>query len=202
MKIKSNVVGIYAVNCYIVYDETSMEGSIIDPGGNAKELIQAIEELNITLKYILLTHGHFDHTGAVEGLVKKYHLPVCISKNDYDMILDDNNDKIFAKIGNVKNFIFLKDNDIVKSGDLEFKVLETPGHTPGGICFLIEDILFSGDTLFNGSVGRTDFNGGNCDILIDSIKKKIMELPDNTIVLPGHGEESSVGNERMYNPFL
>jgi hydroxyacylglutathione hydrolase len=202
MKIKSIIVGIYAVNCYIVYDESSKEGSIIDPGGNSKELIKTIENLDIIPKYILLTHGHFDHTGAVEDLVNKYNLPVCLSKNDLDMILNDNNDKIFGKLQNVNNFIYLKGNDIIKMANLEFKVIETPGHTPGGICFLIEDVLFSGDTLFNGSVGRTDFNGGSYELLIKSIKEKIMELPDNTIVLPGHGPESSVGNERMYNPFL
>lgn len=202
MKIKSIIVGIYAVNCYIVYDESSMQGSIIDPGGNLKEIIKTIENLKIKLQYILLTHGHFDHTGAVEELSVKYNLPVCLSKNDFDMMLNDNTDKLFVNLKDVEKFIYLEDNDIIKSGNLNFKVLETPGHTPGGICFLIEDVLFSGDTLFNNSVGRTDFNGGSYEKLIDSIKNKIMELPDNTIVLPGHGDESSVGNERMYNPFL
>jgi len=196
MKVLIMPVGSYEANCYIIKDETSKEIAVIDPGANSGLLINEIEKLNGNVKYILLTHAHADHTGAVEDLAERFKVPVYINQKDEALIVKG--EYMFEKI-TVDGFI--KDGDFFNIGDIKIKCIETPGHTPGGVCFYTPGYLFSGDTLFAQSIGRTDFAGGDFDEIIDSIKTKLFSLPEETRVFPGHGPETSIKNEKKYNPF-
>lgn len=201
MKIKRIPAGIYSANCYILFEEDTRIGCIIDPGGDEDILIDEIEKSNITLKYILLTHGHEDHVGAVNAIKNRYNIPVHI--NDKDKKIMEKGMGVYGSLWNVTSEDkVIKDGDILTLGNLSIKCIETPGHTPGGMCFLVNNVVFTGDTLFCGSIGRTDFPGGNYKQLINSIKTKLMPLKDDTIVLPGHERESSIKFERENNPFL
>lgn len=197
--------GIYAVNCYIVYSEDSKAGIVVDPGGSTDEIINFIEENKIDLKYIVLTHGHGDHIGGVKDLKDKYNIPVLIHKEDKEMLenasLNLSSSMAFGSIEIIPDET-LGDDDTIKFGELEAIVLHTPGHTKGGICLKIESYLISGDTLFKGSIGRTDLYGGDYETLISSIRRKLLVLDDEIIVLPGHGQSSTIKNERLSNPFL
>ena len=199
MILKSVAVGAYQENTYFLIDEITKEAVIFDPGAEAELIFNIIERLNIKPKMILLTHGHFDHVGAVREVKNKYEIPFYISKEDEDMRKVDT--RLFGDIPEVDGY--LKDGDKLTFGNgKEIKVITTPGHTPGGICFLCENILITGDTLFNGSIGRTDFTGGNFNTLISSIKNKLLHLGDNIKVYPGHGVESTIGYEKRHNPYI
>jgi hydroxyacylglutathione hydrolase len=199
MQIKRIPAGVYAANCFILMNEDTKETAVIDPGGDSEDLIKAVNEMDAKVKYILLTHGHTDHTGAAVQLQEEYNVPIYISKKDYRMM--ENGEYIYGDvIGKVDKF--LNEGDTFKIGSIEIKCIHTPGHTPGGICFMVEDVVFTGDTLFAGSIGRTDLAGGDFDAIISNIKNKLMILPDNITVLPGHGPQSSIGRERVHNPFL
>lgn len=199
MQIKRIPAGVYAANCYILMDEETKESAVIDPGGDADDLIKAIIDMKAEVKYILLTHGHTDHTGAAVQLKEEFNSPLYINEQDYEMI--NNGEFIYGDIaGKVDQYI--NEGDILKLGNSEIKCILTPGHTPGGVCFLVDNMVFTGDTLFAGSIGRTDFAGGDFDTIIKSIKDKLMVLPDDITVLPGHGTESSIGREKIHNPFL
>ncbi|MDP4091453.1 MAG: MBL fold metallo-hydrolase, partial [Bacillota bacterium] len=193
MKIIRIPAGMLGTNFYILSDEASAESAVIDPGGDAEKLISAIEKSGTKVKYILLTHGHFDHTGAVTDLKKKYNVPVCINREDYDMIKSGISELYTIKDDDGKIYNFIDDGSTFHLGNMVISTIATPGHTPGGVCFYVENILISGDTLFEGSVGRTDFPGADHDTLINSIKTKLMGLPEDTIVLPGHGGETTIG---------
>ncbi|MGE5626482.1 MAG: MBL fold metallo-hydrolase [Solirubrobacterales bacterium] len=199
MKVKRIPAGIYAANCYIVMDEDTKETAVIDPGGDADDIKKVIEEMGCKVKYILLTHGHMDHTGGVDELAKTYNVPLALSEKDEKMTFQDK--RLFGGL-NKKAEINTTEVRVFMLGTHEIKVIETPGHTPGGVCFLIEDMLFTGDTLFAGSIGRTDLAGGDFDTLISCIKVKLMSLKDDTIVFPGHGPESTIKREKQHNPFL
>jgi len=191
--------GIYDANCYILVEENTKECGIIDPGGDSERLISQIDKLNAKPKFILLTHGHMDHVGGVIDLVKKYNIPFYISKADEEYMEKD--DFVFGTLPKASGY--LKENDILKLGDEIIKVLETPGHTKGGLCFLLNnDKVFTGDTLFNGSIGRTDFIGGSMSEIINSIKEKLLPLGDRVDVYPGHGDMTTIEHEKKYNPFL
>lgn len=201
MKISRIPLGIYAANCYILTDEDTKDTAIIDPGGNAEFLINEIEKLNVNVKYILLTHGHADHIGGVNEVKKHYNIPAYINSKDMEMI--SSGEDIFGKLwDNTENDKVIKEGDVLSLGNLKIKCIETPGHTPGGMCFLVENVIFTGDTLFQGSIGRTDFIGGDFDSLITNVRTKLMCLNDDIMVLPGHGPESSIGYEKKNNPFL
>ena len=203
MIIKKVPAGVYAANCYIVLDEETRETAVIDPGGDSDELFNEIDELGSKVKYILLTHGHADHTGAVIDFINKYNAPLCVNKRDLDLM--ESNEFMFGNVNlsnKILKYIEIADEDIFKLGETIIKCIETPGHTPGSMSFLIEKDLFTGDTLFFGSIGRTDLVGGDFDTLITSIKTKLFPLSLDTIVYPGHGPNSNMDRERKHNPFL
>lgn len=203
MEILCYPAGIYDANCYIVYDEASKEGFVIDPGGDAEGIFDAISSRGIKVKFILLTHGHFDHTGGVNELKSKLNVPAYISEKDKYLISGEHSlDYILLHSDKVEIDGFIKDGDILHFGGEELEIIETPGHTPGGVTVKVKDALFTGDTLFAGSVGRSDLPGGSHEMLIQSIKDKLVDFPDDTVVYPGHGPSSTMGREKAYNPFL
>lgn len=197
--------GIYAANCYLVYSEDDKAAIIVDPGGDVDDLVNEIDKNKLDLKYIVLTHGHGDHIGAVMALKDRYKVQVLIHEDDAEL-LENGELNLSNKMamGNVELEAdkTLKEGDSIGFGGLVAKVIHTPGHTKGGICLLIKDSLFTGDTLFKGSIGRSDLYGGDFEALIDSIKNKLLQLPDETIVYPGHGGQSTIGYEKRTNHFL
>lgn len=205
MKIERVVVGALQTNAYLVADDNGV-AAVIDPGGDAQLIEEAAEEHGFKLARILLTHGHPDHLFAAGELQKSHNLDLVIHKNDVDQMT--NNMELASLFYDMRQFIepkftqYINDGDIIEVGDLEFQVIHTPGHTPGGVSYLGDSMLFSGDTLFAGSVGRTDLPGGSFDDLMDSIRTKLFTLRDDTIVYPGHGAETSIGTEKQFNPFV
>lgn len=205
MKIMRIPAGVYAANCYIVYSETTKDGIVVDPGGDVDDLLGFIERNNLKIKNIILTHGHGDHIGGVIGLKKALDADVMIHKDDHELLVDsDKNLSATMPIGPVsmKADKLLNDGDIIEFGDLQVEVIHTPGHTKGGISLKINDSIITGDTLFAGSIGRTDLLGGDYETIIKSIKEKLMIYPDDVEVMPGHGGISTIGRERVTNPFL
>ena len=179
---------------------------LIDPADSQDEISRMIDESGCSLKGILLTHGHFDHIMAADAVRDKYGVKVyasCDEKNTLEQPHINLGEAYGLKLS-VKADVWHKDGEILKLAGFDIEVLHTPGHTEGGSCYYIREIgvLFSGDTLFCGSVGRTDFPGGSMSEIVRSIKEKVMVLPDDTKVYPGHGEGTSVGYERVNNPFL
>ncbi|PJI09764.1 MULTISPECIES: MBL fold metallo-hydrolase [Clostridium] len=198
MKISIIPAGMYMTNCYIIVDEKTNDSIIIDPGDAPNKILKAFKDTNSNLKFILLTHGHADHTAAVSELIKEYDIDVYMNEKDVKLI--NNGEYMFGKKEENANK-YVNDNDELQFGSLKVKCIETPGHTPGGMCYLIDNFLFSGDTLFNNSVGRTDLPGGDFNALVDSVKK-LIKLDDSTIVYPGHGGETTIEHEKMSNPFI
>ncbi len=199
MKLKKLIVGAYWTNCYIVIDEEESKCAVIDPGDNVEDIIRAIDDSKAKVEYILLTHGHADHTGAAKEIKSKYNAPIAVNREDYNMM--KSGEFMYGNLIDEVD-IYIEDNDVFEVGNIKLKTLYTPGHTPGGVSFFTGDTVFTGDTLFLYSVGRTDFKGGNHNTLINSIKSKLIVLPDETVVLPGHGPQTSIGQEKMENPFL
>jgi hydroxyacylglutathione hydrolase len=203
--LKALIVGPLETNCYILGDEKSKEATVIDPGGDFEEIEKQLNELNLKIKYIVLTHGHFDHTGALAQLKKATGAEVLIHAEDASML---------SPTGQAQPFFMesgkdpcaadgtLKEGDKIQFGENTLEVLHTPGHTPGGISLLIDKMIFVGDTLFCGSIGRTDLPGGSFEQLIDSIKRKLLTKGDDYLIYPGHGPATTVGEERRNNPFL
>jgi hydroxyacylglutathione hydrolase len=202
MKIWMMPLGDYCANCYIITDELTSETSIIDPGGDALGLINKIRNDKLVLKNILLTHGHIDHTGGVSGLIKECNIPVYINKLDFDLMKAKA--PVFGAIDQdiIDNYKFLIDGEILKLGNETIKCINTPGHTPGGMSFIINNKIFTGDTLFYHSIGRTDLSGGDYNEIIKSIKEKIFKLDENMEVLPGHENSSTIAEEILNNPFV
>jgi len=198
-------VGIYAANCYIVYCKDTKEGIVIDPGSQGAEIGDKIKDLGLSIKYIILTHGHWDHTDGILGLKEKIDVPVLIHKED-EPLLRAGKKGIYSKASSegieVAPDKYIEDGDKLKVGDMTIEIIHTPGHSPGGVSIKIGDRIFTGDTLFTGSIGRTDLYGGSYETLLSSIKEKLLIYPDNTIVYPGHGESSTIGREKVTNPFI
>ena len=198
-------VGSYMSNCYIVGCEETREAAVIDPGADFKKIDMIIEELEVKIKFVLLTHAHGDHIGALEEIIQKYNVPVYIHEDDVDMLQDANKNfskMMFRKEIKIKPEKLLKDGEIVELGQLEMEIIHTPGHTPGSISIKVENIMLTGDTLFNGSIGRTDFPGGSFEKIINSIKSKIFKYDDEIIVYPGHNSPTTIGKEKKTNPFV
>lgn len=205
MKIETLSVGMFETNCYLVYDEQIGAGLIIDPGADAERIIEAIDRVKMKPEKIILTHGHGDHIGGVDRLITEYKIPLFVGNGDEELL-----------VSAVSNFSanygleitcpapdgLYSEGDKINFGSHSLSVLQTPGHSPGGVCYQSDGIVFCGDTLFFGSVGRTDFPGCSHDKLIQSINEKLMTLPDETICYPGHGPATTVGQERKINPFL
>lgn len=197
MVIETIVNGMLQENCYVIMDEATKELAIIDPGAEGERIEATVNSLNGIPKFILLTHGHDDHVAATEYLADKLNIPFYINKQDEDYM---STNFVFGRIRKADKYI--TDGDIIKLGGLDIKVISTPGHTKGGVCFLIDKTLFSGDTLFQGSVGRSDFVGGNGTDLINSIKTKLIPLGSDVKVYPGHGPTTSIEFEERNNPYL
>lgn len=196
-------VGPMSANAYVVYG-TSKEAVLIDPGGDATKILKLIEELGLSLKLILLTHGHFDHTMATEELRVNTGAKVYIHLEDYPALQDDEynlSSLFYRSLPKVTEAETIVDGQILKTTDFEIRVLHTPGHSPGSLCFLIENELFSGDTIFKGFVGRTDLIGGDKELLMESLKK-LAVLDPGLRVWPGHQSETTLEQERMTNPWL
>lgn len=199
-------VSLYATNCYIIGCKNTLEGVVFDPGGDAPTILDSIKKHNLTIKYIILTHGHFDHIGALAEIKDKTGARVAVHKDDKDMLVNPNK-SLSSLVGEdsktVQPDMLLEEGHRLEIGDFKLEILHTPGHTPGGICVIIDNrILISGDTLFAGSIGRTDLPGGDYGTLIKSIKTKLMVLDEEMPVYPGHGPATNIGYEKASNPFL
>lgn len=198
MLIETFAVGMLSTNCYIVSDEKTKEAIIIDPGidfvAEAQPIFNYIDKEKLKIQFIINTHGHSDHINGDAIMQKKYAVPICIHQFDASFL------EVIEKQG-VLSDVLLKEGDIVKFGGINLKVLHTPGHTLGSVCLVGDKILFSGDTLFAGSIGRTDFpESSHLDMGVSL--RKLVGLPDGLLVYPGHGEVSLLGREKRLNPFL
>lgn len=206
MRIQTFVTGIIGTNTYVVYNEETKEAFLVDPAACPKKMLTFMEEEGLDVKAVLLTHGHFDHIMGLEELEKLYKVPVYAGEKEAGLIVDAhwNQSDIYTKGYTFSDSVYVKDREILSVAGYDIQVLFTPGHTPGGVCYYIADegILFSGDTLFHHSVGRTDFEGGSMSDLVRGIEEKLLPLPDETKVLPGHMEATTIGEEKKYNPFL
>ncbi len=207
LELEQYAVGPIGTNCYFAIERQSGEALIVDPGAEAERLASALEEKQCHPVAILLTHGHFDHAGAALPLAERYEIPVFAHEAE-QKTLDDPQFNLSGMIGGegVRYFadVYVRDMQEIRLAGFSIRVLFTPGHTEGGCCYYLpyEDVVFSGDSLFCGSVGRTDFPGGSASVLVQSVRDKLLTLPDNTLVLPGHDARTTIEQERMYNPFL
>ena len=201
MEIKNYIVSRFATNCYLVSDDTK-HAFIVDPGDVCNELIDEIKQEELIPDYIVLTHGHGDHTGGIDFVKEAFpDIKLIASRSEAEFLYDRS---MSMGKGGIIPDIEVRDGDIINVGNMTLKVIFTPGHTPGGICLYSEsdNVLFSGDTLFHCSIGRTDFPGGSTSDIFKSIKDKLLLLPDDTKVLPGHDAPTTIGYEKRYNPWL
>ena len=200
-------VGPFQENCYVIGDQESGIGALIDPGDEAARIAMAVEETGLDIKSIIVTHAHIDHVGAVAALTDEYACPVLMHAEAEAMLeaLPTQAMMMGIRFGKVpKVDRYLEDEDTVEVGGLGLRSLYTPGHAPGHLAFYLEDegLVLSGDALFAGSVGRVDLPGGSMEVLMRSIEERLLTLPDETVVHPGHGPQTTIRNERTTNPFL
>lgn len=208
MRIKQLTVGSMAVCCYLVSCEETGKGIVIDPGGDEKKILAAISDEKIAVQYIVNTHGHPDHVCANGPVKEATGAPIVMHEEDASFFGRPDVQHYFSMLGlppSPPPDKLVKHDDVLSVGVLSFRVIHTPGHTPGGICLYAAPHLFSGDTLFVGAVGRTDFPGGNLQLFMRSIREHLLCLPDETVVWPGHGyggSRSTIGAEKRHNPYL
>ena len=207
MIVQMITVGPFQENCYIVGDEGTGFGALIDPGDEAARIAIAVEQTNLEISQIIVTHAHIDHVGAIAQLADEYACPVLMHEEAEAMLQTVPQQAMmmgmrFGRVPKVDRNV--ADLEVLEVGSLRLHALYTPGHAPGHLSFLVENqsLVFSGDALFAGSVGRTDLQGGSMELLMRSIEERLLPLPDETRVLSGHGPETTIGRERMSNPFL
>jgi glyoxylase-like metal-dependent hydrolase (beta-lactamase superfamily II) len=205
MMIETLTVGGFAMNCYLVYDDNTRAAVFIDPGAEADRLIAKVEELELSLKFIINTHGHIDHVAEISQVMNHFNIPFYIHAGDQQLLASARNQGALfgisvSEIPKVTRYV--EEGDRLNFADYECLVIHTPGHSPGSISIKIGANIFVGDCLFQDSIGRTDLPGGNMDQLLNSIKSKLFSLDDTVKVYPGHGPPTSIGREKMYNPFL
>ena len=193
------------VNCYIIGCEKTRKAAVIDPGGNVAQILQRLHNQQLDLVMIINTHGHFDHIGGNQALLAATGAELLIHRDDRQLL--DCAEEHAAAYGlqveaSPSPTRELRGDETLTVGDLSLQVIHTPGHSPGGICLYVDDCLLVGDTLFAGSIGRTDLPGGDHQLLISGIKEKLLPLPETTRVCPGHGPMTTIGEEKRYNPFL
>ena len=203
MLIKCLTVGPLETNCYVAADESTLECAVIDPGSDASTILDYLEETKLNCRFVLLTHGHFDHTGAVTDILAETEAKLCMHKADVGVTVGGDYYRFVPPEGTT----FFAEGDSVCVGALSFTVMETPGHTPGSVTLLCQEagqddrVLFTGDTLFRDSCGRTDFPGSSTEAMLSSLKR-LAELPGDYEVLPGHGFSSTLSRERSANYFM
>jgi len=208
MRVKQMMVGMMGVCCYIVACDETKEAVIIDPGGNEDDILTACQQENLKVKYIVNTHGHPDHVCGNRQLKEATGAEIVMHSADADFFSQSSVEQFFSQLGLPASPPVdkrVEDGDTLTFGNETLKVILTPGQTPGGICLYSHPNLFTGDTLFAGGVGRTDFPGGNTQQMMTSIKERLLSLPPDTIVWPGHGyggDRSTIGQEKTGNPFI
>ena len=206
MKVERFLTGIISTNCYLAINEETKQTVVIDPASSSPSLMNHIEAEGLKVEAILLTHGHFDHIWGIDGFLKKYDVPVYVHEDDKEMMNDPqlNQSSTYTAGYTFSGAECIRDGQVLHLAGNDFEVFHTPGHTPGCCCFYVreEGVLFSGDTLFANSVGRTDFPGSSTSALIRSIREKLLPLPDETRVYPGHMGETAIGHEREHNPYI
>jgi len=200
MEFKSFVNGPFGTNSYLVYEEGTKNGFVIDPATAYQPLLDELKHLEIELCYIILTHGHSDHTGGIDFLKTAYpNVKVVASKKEHELLASR---KMSYSRGSIYADIEVLDGETLDIGNLHLSFISTPGHTPGGMCILLENCLFCGDTLFFSSIGRTDLWGGDFETILKSIREKLFVLPDKTKCFPGHGNATTIAYEKENNPFV
>ncbi len=202
IRFKRLAVGPIETNCYIIQDESTLDAAIIDPGA----AIEIPPEIQGRVKFVLLTHGHGDHCFFAGNIANNFNVPVLVHESDAEHIKEGL--KMVEMLYDLSSFVqfspskLLKDGDVLHLGESSIEVIHTPGHTPGGVSYATDAGIFCGDTIFAGSIGRTDLGGGSYEQIIESILCKLMTLEDSTVLHPGHGPSTTVGRERATNPFL
>ncbi|MBE7053703.1 MAG: MBL fold metallo-hydrolase [Ruminococcaceae bacterium] len=205
MKIKKLVLWLLHTNCYIIYNENTNNAVVVDPAGNFEKIKSEIESLQLNVKYIIITHAHIDHMIALDELKNYTGASLVMHKDELEIYKSSEyNISVHFKKETPKSNpeILVSDNDEIEFDQIKLKFIHTPGHTKGGMCILTGNYLISGDTLFNGSVGRCDFYSGDMDALLNSIREKLFVLDDDVVVYPGHGDETTIGFEKENNMFL
>lgn len=207
VKIEHFTIGPIGTNVYVAYDEALKEAVVIDPADRGGDIYEAVSNAGLTVTGILLTHGHFDHIGGVNELKKLSGCRIYASSKEEELLSDSDlneSGSMGREPVTATADVWLEDGDSINIGGMNIVAIYTPGHTIGSISYYLEKekVLFSGDTLFNESVGRTDFPTGSMSMIIDSVNNKLLVLPEDVIVYPGHGPSTSIGNEKKYNPFI
>lgn len=207
MILEKLVVGPVQTNCYIIGCDKTHKGVVIDPGADGEKILETVKKLRLKINYIINTHAHIDHIEANKYLKNKTGAEICMHHADKKMLLDSTLNLSYMLYPTKESSfptpdILLDENDKIEAGKIKLSVIHTPGHTPGGICLLTDKYIFTGDTLFAGSIGATELPLANHDTLINSIKTKLLNLPDDLKIYPGHGSPSKLGTEKKENPFL
>ncbi len=200
-------VGPLQCNCSVIGDETTRDAMVIDPGDDIEDVVAVVQKHNLKVKQIVITHAHIDHVGGAMKLRELTGAPILLNQNDYGLLKMLDVQATWAGMaspGEVKIDASLGHDESVQAGNLKANILHTPGHTEGSVClyFPAENLLIAGDTLFAGSIGRTDLPGGSLEKIMRSLHQQVLALPDETLVIPGHGPKTTIGDEREGNPFL